>query len=98
MRLSHESADKVSFAKHPLRRDNVFVIYFQEVTMSTCYDLSMRNNHASAFARLSETLQLWRTRHRQRRELAQWTERDLHDVGLSRSELVHEIEKPFWRA
>jgi uncharacterized protein YjiS (DUF1127 family) len=30
--------------------------------------------------------------------LAQWTDRDLHDVGVSRSDVVHEAEKPFWRA
>ena len=35
---------------------------------------------------------------RQRRELAQWTDRDLHDVGLSRSDVAFEAEKPFWRA
>ena len=50
------------------------------------------------FAQVSETLHLWRDRQRQRRELAQWTDRDLHDVGLSWSDIVHEAEKPFWRA
>jgi uncharacterized protein YjiS (DUF1127 family) len=48
-------------------------------------------------ARLGETFHLWRERRRQRRELAQFTERDLHDVGLSWSEMVYEVEKPFWR-
>ena len=46
----------------------------------------------------SETIHVWRERQRQRRELAQWTDRDLHDVGLSWSDIVHEAEKPFWRA
>ena len=60
---------------------------------------SMTNNHVSGlFAQLSETLHVWRDRQRQRRELAQWTDRDLHDVGLSWSDIVHEAEKPFWRA
>jgi uncharacterized protein YjiS (DUF1127 family) len=59
----------------------------------------MINHHGSGFfAQLSETFHIWRNRQRQRRELAQWTERDLHDVGLSRSDIVHEAEKPFWRA
>jgi len=35
---------------------------------------------------------------RSRSELAQWTDRDLHDVGLSWSDIVRETEKPFWRA
>ena len=67
--------------------------------MSTYSHQSMTNNHGSGlFAQLSETLQIWRDRQRQRRELAQWTDRDLHDVGLSWSDIVHEAEKPFWRA
>jgi uncharacterized protein YjiS (DUF1127 family) len=41
---------------------------------------------------------VWRLRYRDRRELARWTERDLHDIGVSRSDIEHELEKPFWRA
>ena len=67
--------------------------------MSTCTHETMTNHHDSGlFAQLSETLHTWRERARQRRELAQWTDRDLHDVGLSRSDIIHEAEKPFWRA
>jgi uncharacterized protein YjiS (DUF1127 family) len=67
--------------------------------MSTCSEQSMINHHGSGiFAHLSETFHIWRDRVRQRRELAQWTERDLHDVGLSRSDIINETEKPFWRA
>ena len=59
----------------------------------------MTNHHESGFlAQISETLHVWRERRRQRRELAQWTDRDLHDVGLSWSDIAHEAEKPFWRA
>ena len=67
--------------------------------MSTCTHETMTNHHDTGlFAHLSETLHTWRERVRQRRELAQWTDRDLHDVGLSRSDIVYEAEKPFWRA
>jgi uncharacterized protein YjiS (DUF1127 family) len=59
----------------------------------------MTNHHGQGFfALLSETLHVWRERQRERRELAQWTDRDLHDVGLSWSDIAHEAEKPFWRA
>ena len=59
----------------------------------------MTNHHGSGLlAGLSDTFHVWRDRVRARRELAQWTERDLHDVGLSRSDVVFETEKPFWRA
>jgi uncharacterized protein YjiS (DUF1127 family) len=67
--------------------------------MSIYSHQSMTNHHGSGFlSQLSETLRIWRERERQRRELAKWTERDLHDVGLSWSDVVRETEKPFWRA
>jgi uncharacterized protein YjiS (DUF1127 family) len=56
------------------------------------------HHHSGLLAQLSETLHVWRDRSRQRRELAQWTDRDLHDIGLSWSDIAHEAEKPFWRA
>ena len=60
---------------------------------------SMTNNHGHGLlAQIGETLQVWRDRQRKRHELAQWTERDLHDVGLSWSDIAYEAEKPFWRA
>ena len=53
----------------------------------------------SGFLRqLGETLHVWAERRRQRFELARWNERDLHDVGLSWSDIAREAEKPFWRA
>jgi uncharacterized protein YjiS (DUF1127 family) len=59
----------------------------------------MTNHHVpGVLGQLSETVNVWRQRYRTRQELAQWTERDLHDVGLSRGQIVSETEKPFWRA
>jgi uncharacterized protein YjiS (DUF1127 family) len=59
----------------------------------------MTNHHSTGLlAQLADTLHAWRERRRTRHELTQWTERDLHDVGLSWSDIVHEAEKPFWRA
>lgn len=67
--------------------------------MSTCTHESMTNHHAhGGLAAIAETLHLWRERFHQRREIAEWTERDLHDLGLSWSEMVAEADKPFWRA
>jgi uncharacterized protein YjiS (DUF1127 family) len=67
--------------------------------MSIYSHQSMTNHHSLGFfGQLGETFHLWRDRVRQRRELAQWTDRDLHDVGLSWSDIAHEAEKPFWRA
>ena len=60
---------------------------------------SMINHHGWRLVKqVSDTLHTWRDRVRQRRELAQWTDRDLHDVGLSWSDIALEVKKPFWRA
>jgi uncharacterized protein YjiS (DUF1127 family) len=67
--------------------------------MSIYSHVSMTNHHGSGFfAELSETFHVWRQRQRDRRQLAEMTPRDLHDVGLSWSDIAYEAEKPFWRA
>ena len=67
--------------------------------MSILTHESMTNHHvAGVWATLAETFHTWRQRYRARQELSQWTDRDLHDVGLSWSDIVRETEKPFWRA
>ncbi len=67
--------------------------------MSTCTHEMMTNHHVMGiWGSIGETLHLWRERYRTRQELARWTDRDLHDVGISRSDIAFETEKPFWRA
>ena len=67
--------------------------------MSLCTYENVTNNHESgAVSRLAGQLQTWLNRWRQRDELAHWSDRELHDVGLSWSEVVREAKKPFWRA
>jgi uncharacterized protein YjiS (DUF1127 family) len=67
--------------------------------MSILVHHSMINSHSSGLrAQIVDTLHVWRDRQRKRAELAQWTDRDLHDVGLSWSDVAHEAGKPFWRA
>lgn len=39
----------------------------------------------------------WAERSRQRSELANLDARTLHDIGISRSDIAVEINKPFWR-
>ena len=48
-------------------------------------------------ARAMKMLAVWRDRSAQRRALASLSEYQLHDIGLSRSQVSCEIEKPFWR-
>jgi uncharacterized protein YjiS (DUF1127 family) len=60
---------------------------------------SMINHHEPGFlSQVAETLHVWRQRYRSRRELASWSDRELHDVGISWSDVAYEAEKPFWRA
>lgn len=66
--------------------------------MSTFTKQTMTNHHPGLFEALNETIHVWRQRYQARQELSHWTERDLHDVGLSWSDVEHEAEKPFWRA
>jgi uncharacterized protein YjiS (DUF1127 family) len=67
--------------------------------MSTFTHYTVTNHHAWGLVeQVSDTLHIWRDRVRQRRELAQWTDRDLYDVGLSWSDVALEVKKPFWRA
>jgi uncharacterized protein YjiS (DUF1127 family) len=40
----------------------------------------------------------WLQRSHSRRELANLTERDLRDIGISRSEAEAEANKPFWES
>ena len=67
--------------------------------MSIYSHTSMTNHHGSGFfAQLREILHIWRQRQIQRRQLTELSARDLHDVGLSWSDIAYEAEKPFWRA
>ncbi|MBR0825518.1 DUF1127 domain-containing protein [Bradyrhizobium manausense] len=71
--------------------------------MSTYTTHSMTNHHALGSAQrllyqIGDTLHVWHERYRTRRELANWTSRDLQDIGLSWSDIAYEADKPFWRA
>ena len=50
--------------------------------------------------RLMALIGTWRRRLRDRRELASMSDDRafLRDLGLTRSDALHEIRKPFWRA
>ena len=54
-------------------------------------------SHPGLIARILEVLATWHDRSVQRRMLARMSEYQLHDIGLSRSQVSFEIEKPYWR-
>jgi uncharacterized protein YjiS (DUF1127 family) len=49
-------------------------------------------------ARLAATLGLWRRRVRERRALADLTQRELADFGATTADVYRELASPFWRA
>jgi uncharacterized protein YjiS (DUF1127 family) len=67
--------------------------------MSTFTHESMINHHGQSFlSQLAELIHVWRQRAAARRELAQWSDRELHDIGVSHGDAIYETSKPFWRA
>ncbi len=48
--------------------------------------------------RVAATLQLWGRRIEERNALAAFSWRDMKDIGIGQSEVMHEINKPFWKA
>jgi uncharacterized protein YjiS (DUF1127 family) len=50
-----------------------------------------------ALARLDAVIRQWRDRAREREALAQMSDRELRDIGLSRTDILGELAKPFWR-
>jgi uncharacterized protein YjiS (DUF1127 family) len=99
MSLSHVKRCKVSFVESSDGADIRVKNLALEPKMSTCTHESMTNHHVPGLLnQLGETLHVWRQRYATRRELAQWSDRDLHDIGVSRSDVVFEAGKPFWRA
>jgi len=105
MSLSHVSGHEMSFVQAAKRFDIRSVNLAQESEMSTCTHETMTNHHAhhampgvGLLAGIGSVLHLWQERHAWRRELAQWSERDIRDAGLSLGEVTYEAGKPFWRA
>ncbi|WP_217475544.1 DUF1127 domain-containing protein [Stutzerimonas stutzeri] len=47
--------------------------------------------------RLVDLLHQWRRRARTRRQLAALDDHQLSDIGISHSERMAELDKPFWR-
>jgi uncharacterized protein YjiS (DUF1127 family) len=49
------------------------------------------------YRRAVAVLREWRRRSRDRSALAAFDDRMLRDIGITRGELLAEINKPFWR-
>ena len=51
----------------------------------------------SLVARIARALAAWQRRARERAQLADMSERELRDIGLTSAESAREDAKPFWR-
>ncbi len=60
--------------------------------------LRLHAGPGALLARLFGLLILWNERQRQRHRLQEMSDRELKDIGLTRSELERERRKPFWRS
>jgi uncharacterized protein YjiS (DUF1127 family) len=99
MSLYHPKRYKVSFVEGSDKADIGSNRVLQEPKMSTYTHESMINHHEPGIlSQLADLLHVWRQRYQSRRELASWSERELHDIGISWSDIAYEAEKPFWRA
>ncbi len=54
--------------------------------------------HQPWIGRVASTLRVWRRRVRERRALANLTERELADFGATTADVYRELTTPFWRA
>ena len=59
-------------------------------------DISLKGLSA-LIVKSTDTVLDWQDRARQRHRLGEMDDHLLRDIGLSRADLEHEIEKPFWR-
>jgi len=49
------------------------------------------------FSILRSQLDIWKERSRQRKALTQLSPYLLKDIGVSRSDAINEVQKPFWK-
>lgn len=64
----------------------------------TLHHAEVRPHSMAWVSQAARMVGIWVRRMRERDELAQWGERELHDVGISASDAWVEMQKPFWRA
>ena len=72
--------------------------YFRSLTARSRYNRFLGAASELPPSLLEHFIHIWRQRYAHRRELAQWSDRELHDIGVSSGDAIYEASKPFWRA
>ena len=77
-------------------------VHHETVKSYGAIDFSPRGDFGGAIGRLVrvalDLLYVWQERAAQRAQLAALTDRELIDMGISRTQQTHEAAKPVWRA
>ncbi len=71
------------------------VYYFSGVDRTRYWS---RHPDKSWWRHTADTVHLWYERARQRRQLAELTDHQLRDIGVTYAKAQAEAAKPFWRA
>jgi uncharacterized protein YjiS (DUF1127 family) len=79
-----------------INKDRIDVRFFNH-SHRTASGSSLWATADAALASVATTLFAWQERARQRRELGDLSDRDLHDFGASRCDAARESSKPFWQ-
>ena len=69
-----------------------------ESAMSTITMTIFRSTHSSHWDQLKLRITEWQRRARSRRELKDLSDATLRDIGMTRCDAHHEMNKPFWMA
>lgn len=88
---------QLSTNSHPLTKPRRFA------TLDAPYTVKEVRRRLAAKLRIllpkiKNAIYLWKERARQRRALAQLSNYQLKDIGLSRSDAINEAGKPFWKS
>ena len=66
-------------------------------TMRMTASQPLRSTVPPLLTRLRETMFVWRERVQDRRSLAELSDYELRDIGITPAERFQELRKPFWR-
>lgn len=67
-------------------------------TLASPIRIDVRSRRPGGLVAFVEAVLAWQDRARQRQLLARMDDRLLRDMGLTRTDIAIEAEKPFWRA
>jgi uncharacterized protein YjiS (DUF1127 family) len=72
--------------------------YYQVISeLRLSFQKRAKSSLIKMWRQVRKSYALWRARHKQRAALSQLSAYQLKDIGLSRSDALNEVSKPFWK-